>query len=96
MNLELTQDAAIKLIESIGHALELQRVSDASGVSYYAVSQDTVVRISDHSSRLQTWVDKGTYTKQNKYSIVIEVNPSKPVLAIWPLLIRHWRRWYVL
>ena len=80
----LTQDAAIKLVESIGSTLGLERVNDASGVSYYAITQDTAVRISDHSTHLQTWVDKGTYTKKNKYSIVIEVNPSKPVLAVQP------------
>lgn len=82
--MHLTQDAAIKLVESIGSTLGLERVNDASGVSYYAITQDTAVRISDHSTHLQTWVDKGTYTKKNKYSIVIEVNPSKPVLAVQP------------
>lgn len=82
--MHLTQDAAIKLVESIGSTLGLERVNDVSGVSYYAITQDTAVRISDHSTHLQTWVDKGTYTKKNKYSIVIEVNPSKPVLAVQP------------
>lgn len=84
MEIGMTQDAAIKFVESIGVTLGLERVNDASGVSYYAISQDTAVRISDHSTHLQTWVDKGTYIKKNKYSIVIEVNPSKPVLAVQP------------
>ena len=35
----LTQDAAIKLVESIGSTLGLERVNDASGVSYYAITQ---------------------------------------------------------
>ena len=83
-DIHLTQDAAIKLVESIGSTLGLERVNDASGVSYYAITQDTAIRISDHSAHLQTWADKGTYTKKNKYSIVIEVNPSKPVLAVQP------------
>ena len=58
--MHLTQDAAIKLVESIGSTLGLERVNDVSGVSDYAITQDTAVGISDHSTQLQTWVDKGT------------------------------------
>ena len=59
--------------------------SGAFSLSYFSVnksivpiSNDTVVRISDHSTYLQTWVDNGTSSKPNLFSIVIEVNPSKP------------------
>lgn len=64
MENRLTQDAAIKLVESIGETLGLERIDDALGVSYYAISEQSVVRLSDHSTHLQTWVDKGTYTKR--------------------------------
>ena len=74
----MTQDDAIKIVESIGDVLGLEKIKDRMGISYYAESENTVVRISDHSTYCQTWVDKGTYKKTNKYSVVIEVNPSKP------------------
>ena len=75
---QLTQDDAITFVESIGETLGLTKVNDSMGVSYYGISENTVVRIADHSTYLQTWIDHDTYEKENKYSIVIEVNPSKP------------------
>lgn len=76
--MELTQEQAIQLVDNIGLTLGLERHTDTMGCSYYAISNDTVVRISDHSTYLQTWVDNGTSSKPNLFSIVIEVNPSKP------------------
>ena len=78
VDVQLTQDDAITFVESIGETLGLTKVNDSMGVSYYGISENTVVRIADHSTYLQTWIDHDTYEKENKYSIVIEVNPSNP------------------
>ena len=75
---DYTHEDAINIIRSLGNALGLKEHTDAMGLSFYYVSEKVVVRISDHSAHLQTWVDYGTYSIEKKYSIVIEVNPSKP------------------
>lgn len=77
-----TQEDAIRLVDNIGITLGLERHTDASGCSYYGVSNNTVIRVSDHSTHLQTWVDNNSISKQNLYSVVIETNPSKPDLRI--------------
>ena len=79
---DLTHDDAIKMVEIIGEALKWERHVDAMGISYYGKNEKVVVRISDHSTHLETWVKYNTNEIPNKYSIVIEVNPSKPITEI--------------
>ena len=78
----VTHDDAIKMVEIIGEALKWERHVDAMGISYYGKNENVVVRISDHSTHLETWVKYNTNETPNKYSIVIEVNPSKPITEI--------------
>lgn len=79
---ELTQVDAINIVTYLGDLLRLQKHVDRMGVSFYGESDNTVIRISDHSTYLRTWLDNGSYSAENKYSIVIEVNPSKPNPAV--------------
>lgn len=68
--------SARPIVAQVAYALKLEVHEDANGISAYGKNNDTFIRLSDHCTYLQTWVDGGSYGCKNKYDIVIEDNPT--------------------
>ena len=73
---DLDYYSSIAIVMQIATALNLKVSEDNMGISAYGNNNDTFIRLSDHCTYLQTWVDSGSYRYKNKYDIVIEENPT--------------------
>lgn len=71
--------SASEIVRMIALALGFKIHEDGNGVSAYG---GNTIRIADHCTYMQTWVDNGTWKSPIRLDIVIEDNPTKPITQV--------------
>lgn len=71
--------SASEIVRMIALALGFKIQEDGNGVSVYG---GNTIRIADHCTYMQTWVDNGTWKSPIRLDIVIEDNPTKPITQV--------------
>ena len=71
--------SASEIVRMIALALGFKIHEDENGVSAYG---GNAIRIADHCTYLQTWVDNGTWKSPIRLDIVIEDSPTNPITQV--------------
>lgn len=74
-----TNGYAREIIIQIASVLNFKIHEDEKGVSAYG---GNCIRISDHCTYMQTWVDNNTYDAPCKIDIVIEDSPTQAITQV--------------
>jgi hypothetical protein len=72
-------NGAREIVIQIASALGLKIHEDGKGVSAYG---GNTIRIADHCTYMQTWVDNNTWNAPVRIDVVIEDNPTQPVTRV--------------
>ena len=68
-------NVATEIVRQIAFALNFKIHEDEQGISAYG---GNCIRISDHCTYLQTWIDNKTWNASIRLDIVIEQSPTQP------------------
>lgn len=72
-------EVAKEIVRAIANALGFKIHENERGISAYG---GNAIRISDHCTYMQTWVDNGTWNAPVRLDIVIEDNPTQPMMQV--------------
>ena len=72
-------NSAREIVIQIAGALGFKIHEDTQGVSAYGGNS---IRLADHCTYMQTWVDNGTWNAPIRLDIVIEDKPTKPITQV--------------
>lgn len=73
--IQILSNDAREIVRTIASALGWKIHETAEGISAYSPSK--ALRIADHRTYMQTWVDNGSWNKPIKADVVIEDEPTK-------------------
>lgn len=71
--------SAREVVRMIALALSLKIHEDEYGISAYG---GNAIRIADHCTYMQTWVDRGTWNSPIRLDVVIEEEPTQAVTQV--------------
>lgn len=72
-------NGAREIVIQIARALNFKIREDENGVSAYG---GNAIRIADHCTYMQTWVDNGTWNAPIRFDIVIEDKPTQAITQV--------------
>lgn len=72
--MQLASNAAREIVRAIANTLGWKIHETSEGISAYSPSKN--LRIADHRTYMQTWVDNGSWNKPIKVDVVIEDKPT--------------------
>ena len=75
IDINVQYNVASEIVRQIAFALNFKIHEDEQGISAYGGNG---IRISDHCTYLQTWIDNKTWNASTRLDIVIEQSPTQP------------------
>lgn len=75
IDINVQYNVATEIVRQIAFALNFKIHEDEQGISAYGGNG---IRISDHCTYLQTWIDNKTWNASTRLDIVIEQSPTQP------------------
>jgi hypothetical protein len=75
IDINVQYNVVSEIVRQIAFALNFKIHEDEQGISAYGGNG---IRISDHCTYLQTWIDNKTWNASTRLDIVIEQSPTQP------------------